>query len=150
MPDIGILALQGGFDAHRRSIERLGQKSILVRSRDDLQRAEALIIPGGESTVMIQLLRRLDLLDPLKKRIQSGLPVFGTCAGMILLSSGIYGKKQETLNVMDFLVLRNAYGRQSESFEAELHWKDSAKSAKDDRTRSRKNSINWDGKEQCF
>ncbi|MCK5201863.1 MAG: pyridoxal 5'-phosphate synthase glutaminase subunit PdxT [Spirochaetales bacterium] len=131
MSIIGILALQGGFDAHRRSIERLGRKSILVRSRDDLQHTEALIIPGGESTVMIQLLQRLDLLNPLKERIQSGMPVFGTCAGMILLSSGIYEKEQETLNIMDFLVLRNAYGRQSESFEAVLHWKDSTKSVMD-------------------
>jgi len=124
MSRIGILALQGGFEAHRRSLERLGRESSLVKTPEDLEGADSLIIPGGESTVMIRLLKRLDLLEPLKERIRKGMPVFGTCAGMIMLSSGIDGLEQETLGAMDFRVLRNAYGRQTESFEAELEWEE--------------------------
>ncbi|MDC7241654.1 MAG: pyridoxal 5'-phosphate synthase glutaminase subunit PdxT [Spirochaetales bacterium] len=119
---VGILALQGGFDAHRKTVESLGFEAFSVRSAEELERAERLIIPGGESTVMTRLLRRFGLLTLLRERIAAGMPVFGTCAGMILLSSGVAGSDQETLGAIDIEVARNAYGRQSESFETPLNW----------------------------
>lgn len=118
----GVLALQGGFAAHKKTLENLGYSPVLVRNNKDLDRIDRLIIPGGESTVMIRLLNRYGLKDPLLRRIRSGMPVFGTCAGMILLSSGISDSNQETLGLMDFHVKRNAYGRQIASFETELTW----------------------------
>ena len=120
----GILALQGGSEAHSRALIRLGLSPVFVRTQNDLFSVDcSLFIPGGESTVMLRLLRSFDLLDILKKRILEGLPVFGTCAGMILLSSGIDGMDQETLGIMDYRVRRNAYGRQIDSFEADLIWR---------------------------
>lgn len=118
----GILSLQGGFEAHGRSLERLGFKTLYVKTIDDLKGCDKLILPGGESTVMIKLLRQNNMLIPLKKRISLGMPVFGTCAGMVLLSSGVKGMNQETLGVMDFKVIRNGYGRQISSFETTLYW----------------------------
>ncbi len=120
---VGILALQGGFDAHKKSVEALGRETLLVRNPEDLAASGSLIIPGGESTVMMRLLKRFGLYDDLALRIKEGMPVFGTCAGMILLSSGVEGSDQETLEAMDYRVRRNAYGRQSESFETILSWR---------------------------
>lgn len=125
----GILALQGGFDAHSRSLQRLGVEPILVRTVNDLQKAGSLIFPGGESTAIFRLLRRRNLLDPLRERIREGMAAYGSCAGMILLSDSIDGIYQETLGAMGIRVLRNAYGSQLDSFETELQWKQSGYSS---------------------
>jgi len=124
MKQVGILSLQGGFEAHSRMIERLGAAPVRVRTPEDLLRIEGLILPGGESTVMIRLMKRSGLVDSVKAFAQEGGVLFGTCAGMILLSSGIEGMEQDTLGLMNMVVARNAYGRQDESFEANLRWRE--------------------------
>jgi len=107
---IAVLALQGAFIEHEQVLQRLGVESFEVRQKKDwLQKKDGLILPGGESTVQMRLLRELDLLEPVRQSIREGLPVFGTCAGMILLSEGHLG-------TMDIRVRRNAYGRQLGSF----------------------------------
>lgn len=116
----GILAMQGAFLKHSLMMESLGIKTLEVRTGDELSRVDGLIIPGGESTVIIKLLVKNSLDDLLKKRILEGMPVFGTCAGAILLSKSIDRMNQPTLELMNITVERNAYGRQKESFEAEL------------------------------
>lgn len=109
---IAVLALQGAFIEHEQVLQRLGVESFEVRQKKDwLQRKDGLVLPGGESTVQMRLLRELGLLEPIRQDIQNGLPVFGTCAGMILLSQG-------HLATMDIRVRRNAYGRQLGSFNA--------------------------------
>ncbi len=118
----GILALQGGFAAHEGVLKNLGYKPLLVKCRQELNRISCLIIPGGESTVMYRLLQRMDMWDDLSRLISEGLPVFGTCAGMIMLSSGVENSDQPTLSAMDYRVTRNAYGRQKDSFETDLIW----------------------------
>jgi pyridoxal 5'-phosphate synthase pdxT subunit len=125
----GILALQGGFAAHEIILKNLGYPAVLVKTPEDLQATDCLIIPGGESTVMINLLKRVGLLEPLIERIDNGFPLFGTCAGMILLSSGTDKQEQTTLGAMNFTVQRNAYGRQKDSFETPLTWRDETFSA---------------------
>ncbi len=107
---IAVLALQGAFIEHEQVLQRLGVEHFEVRQKKDwLQKKDGLILPGGESTVQMRLLRELDLLEPVRQSIREGLPVFGTCAGMILLSDGYLG-------TMDIRVRRNAYGRQLGSF----------------------------------
>ena len=109
---IAVLALQGAFIEHEQALQRLGVESFEVRQKKDwLKRKDGLILPGGESTVQMRLLRELGLLEPVRQSIREGLPVFGTCAGMILLSEGHLG-------TMDIRVRRNAYGRQLGSFNA--------------------------------
>ena len=125
----GILALQGGFAAHGAILEKLDYPYHLVRTPEELDSVGCLIIPGGESTVMVRLLKRFRLWEPLQDRIRNGFPLFGTCAGMILLSSGVDGSEQPTLSAMDFIVSRNAYGRQKESFEVNLSWMEETFSA---------------------
>jgi 5'-phosphate synthase pdxT subunit len=122
MDSPGILALQGGFAAHKRILIQMGYFPIEVRTPSDLDKVDRLILPGGESTVIIKLLKRTGLLESLQRKIQKGMPVFGTCAGMILLSSGVEESSQPTLSAMDFTVERNAYGRQIASFETTLDW----------------------------
>ena len=113
---IGILALQGAFIEHKHALDRLGIESFEIRQRRDIAKPfDGLIIPGGESTVIGRLLRKLDLFEPLKAKIESGMPVFGTCAGLILLAKNIEGEAAH-LGVMDITVRRNAYGRQYDSF----------------------------------
>ncbi len=108
---IAILALQGAFEEHQQMLDRMGVESFLVRNRADWQKAkDGLIIPGGESTTMLKLLHDLSLFSPVKQAIDEGLPVFGTCAGLIMLDA-------EHLNTMDIEVKRNAYGRQLGSFQ---------------------------------
>lgn len=121
---IGVLTLQGGFDKHIESLIKLGIDPVKVREAGTLDTIDGLIIPGGESTTMIRLLKNFKIYEALHKKIAEGLPVFGTCAGMILLSSGITShEEQETLNLMQFKVSRNDYGRQIDSFDAELNIK---------------------------
>ncbi len=116
---IGILALQGAFVEHAAMLDRLGTEHFEIRQRKDLdQPFQGLILPGGESTVMGKLLRDLGLFEPLAERIRGGLPVFGTCAGLILLAKAVDGGVP-CFATMDIYVKRNAYGRQLGSFYAE-------------------------------
>jgi 5'-phosphate synthase pdxT subunit len=120
---IGVLALQGGFAEHIRHLQTLGAGAFEIRSQSDLrQPMDGLVIPGGESTVIGKLLKDLALYDNLKKQIDGGLPVFGTCAGMILLAREIAGTETAYFGSIDIVVKRNAYGRQLGSFftEAEM------------------------------
>jgi pyridoxal 5'-phosphate synthase pdxT subunit len=113
-PTIGVLALQGDFDAHRKAIESSGARAVEVRTEADLQTIDGLIIPGGESTTMLKLLHIENLFEPLR-RFGEAKPVFGTCAGAILLASEVLHPRQESLSLMDLTVERNAYGRQIDS-----------------------------------
>jgi 5'-phosphate synthase pdxT subunit len=121
---VGILALQGGFAAHARALSRLGADSREVRAPADLNGIHALMLPGGESTTMSLLLEGSGLRQPLTKLIQSGLPVLGTCAGAIMLARELRhddgSVRVKTLGLLDGVIDRNAYGRQVNSFEAEL------------------------------
>jgi 5'-phosphate synthase pdxT subunit len=117
---IGALALQGDFREHLAVISRLGEDGIEVRTPDELACIDALIIPGGESTTIGRLATIYGLMDPIRARIAEGMPVFGTCAGLIFLASSTTGADQPQLRVLDVVVERNAFGRQVESFEADL------------------------------
>lgn len=121
---IGLLALQGDYDAHRKILENLGVETRLVREPRDLEGIAGLVIPGGESTVMSRLCERYGLREPLQANIKAGFPVLGTCAGLIFLAKSIEGGsenfRQTTLGVLDATVARNAYGAQIESFETDL------------------------------
>lgn len=118
---IGILALQGAFVEHARILQELGVESVEIRNRDDFETVRneltGLILPGGESTAMGKLLRDLDLLLPLQEQIKQGLPVFGTCAGLILLAKDLGEEQERHLATMDISVTRNAYGCQLGSFD---------------------------------
>lgn len=114
---IGVLALQGAFLEHEQMLDRLGVEHFQIRQQDDLMLPmDGLIIPGGESTAIGKLMDSLNMTDILRSRITNGLPVFGTCAGMILLAEEIENEPQRYLQVMDICVKRNAYGRQLGSF----------------------------------
>ena len=114
---IAVLALQGAFMEHEQMLERLGVSTIELRQKSDLGKPfDGLIIPGGESTVQGKLLRELGMFDDLKARIETGLPVFGTCAGLILLAKSIKNDERTHLATMDIVAVRNAYGRQLGSF----------------------------------
>lgn len=118
--NIGVLALQGAFREHQSSLEACGVKAKQIKKPEQLEGLDGLIIPGGESTTMGKLLIEYKLFEPLLKLTNQGLPVFGTCAGLILLASKILGSDQPRLGVMDMTVERNAFGRQVDSFEAQL------------------------------
>lgn len=119
---IGVLALQGAFSEHCLSLYKVGAKPVEVRTKEDLAGLHGLCLPGGESTVMAKLLVQNNMLEPMAEMIQSGMPVFATCAGLILLSREIVGfEKQPRLNCLDISVCRNAFGRQKESFEEEIN-----------------------------
>ena len=119
-PRIGVLAYQGDVREHLRALAAVGAEAVEVRTLADLDRVDALVIPGGESTVIGKLAARYGLLQPLRERARAGLPVFGTCAGMILLAREVEGPPQDLLGVLDVRVRRNAFGRQVASFEAEV------------------------------
>lgn len=120
---VAVLALQGAFAEHEHSLERLGVECFEIRQKKDLEREfDALIIPGGESTVIGKLLHELDLFDEIQKRIQNGLPVWGTCAGLILLAKEVEAGVA-CLGTMDICAKRNAYGRQLGSFNTEAEFK---------------------------
>ena len=124
---IGILALQGAFEEHAKVLENLGVVSVEIRNLDDFQQHQSdlsgLILPGGESTTMGKLLRDQNMLVPIREAILSGLPVFGTCAGLILLAKEITSQEESHLGTMDIVVERNAYGRQLGSFYTEAECK---------------------------
>jgi 5'-phosphate synthase pdxT subunit len=116
--NIGILAVQGAFIEHEKTLNKLGISSFEIRKKSDLNRKfDGMILPGGESTVMGKLLDDLDMTDIIKNNIKNGMPVFGTCAGMILLADKIEGGEEAHLGTMNMTVVRNAYGRQLGSFE---------------------------------
>ena len=115
---IGVLAVQGAFAEHADMLRRLGAEVLELRRREDVvnQHFDGLILPGGESTVMCKQLRVLDMFAPLREEITRGLPVFGTCAGMILLAKTVVNDEVRGFGCMDIAVRRNAYGRQLGSF----------------------------------
>lgn len=117
---IGVLAIQGAFREHRRILEKIGVNTVEVRSKNDLKGIEGLIIPGGESTAIGKQLERDGFGDKVIELAKQGIPVFGTCAGMILLSKEIDQSSQYSLKLMDTSVRRNAFGRQIASFEADI------------------------------
>ena len=117
---IGILALQGAFIEHAHTLNRLGIDSKQVRKPGELKGLDGLIIPGGESTTMLNLANNYELIEPLRKLGLEGFPIMGTCAGMILLAKTVSNSGIETLGLMDIKVLRNAFGRQPDSFETDL------------------------------
>lgn len=112
---VGILALQGSFVEHAHSLELLKVPYIYVKTIEDLQKIDGLIIPGGESTVISKLLKIFDLFEAVRERILNGMPCYGTCAGMIILAKNIIGENSH-LGVIDITVRRNAYGSQISSF----------------------------------
>lgn len=114
--NIGVLALQGGVIEHLKQIEALGHKGIEVKVAEDLEKIDAIILPGGESTTIGKLLRITGLMECLREKIQGGMPVWGTCAGMILLAKEIEYEPFNYLGVMDIKVRRNAFGTQIDSF----------------------------------
>jgi 5'-phosphate synthase pdxT subunit len=121
-PTIGVFALQGDVREHLRMLDALGARAIGVRRPGELEACDGLVIPGGESTTMFKLARTFDLFEPIRQAIKGGLPVFGTCAGMIMLAERVEDgtDDQETLGGLDITVRRNAFGRQVDSFEGEV------------------------------
>jgi 5'-phosphate synthase pdxT subunit len=117
---VGILALQGDFEAHAKAIERAGAEPVLVRTAEELKGVDGLVIPGGESTTMLKLLNFMDLKEPLREFAREK-PVFGTCAGAILLAKEVQNPSQESFGMIDLTVERNAYGRQIDSRVANIH-----------------------------
>ncbi len=117
---VGVLALQGDFREHAALLGELGHEARLVRKAEELDGISSLIIPGGESTTIGKLADRYGLLEPLRRVIGTGLPTLGTCAGLIFLAGGTTGTPQIQLAVLDVVVERNAFGRQVDSFEADL------------------------------
>lgn len=117
---VGVLALQGAFREHQRALEACGADTIQVRKPEQLRGLDALVIPGGESTTIGKLLLDYNLFEPVVELGREGLPIFGTCAGLILLAKEISGSDQPRLGLMDIKVERNAFGRQVESFETDL------------------------------
>ncbi len=120
MATIGVLALQGDFREHRQVLEGLGAVVPEVRLQKDLEGLDGLIIPGGESTTIVRLMRTSDLLEPLRKLAADDFPIWGTCAGMILLAKRLDETGIPALEAMDIAIRRNAFGRQVDSFEADL------------------------------
>jgi 5'-phosphate synthase pdxT subunit len=125
MKKIGVLAMQGAFVEHMETLHRLGVAAVPIRLPEELKGIKGLIIPGGESTTIGKLMSEYRLVDELKKLISKGLPVLGTCAGMVLLAKEVYGLDRnssvELLSAMDIAVRRNAFGRQVDSFETDLN-----------------------------
>ena len=117
---VGVLALQGDFREHAAAFARLGADIALVRAPADLDGVDALVVPGGESTTIGKLADRFGLLQPIREAVRGGLPAFGTCAGMIFLAAGTTGEPQVQAGVLDVVVERNAFGRQNDSFEADV------------------------------
>ena len=117
---IGVLALQGAVAEHIRSIELAGGQGIAVKKVEQLAEIDGLIIPGGESTTIGKLMRKYGFIDAIREYAAQGMPVFGTCAGLIVLAERLEGAEEPHLALMDMTVTRNAFGRQRESFETDL------------------------------
>jgi len=119
-PRVGILAIQGDVAAHARALARAGAEVCEVRTEKDIDGLDALVLPGGESTTISKGMARLGLYAPLRERIRAGMPVLGTCAGAILLARQVENRPVETLEVLDIIAVRNAYGTQVDSFAAQV------------------------------
>jgi len=121
-PVIGVLALQGDVREHLAALTEQGARAVPVRRPEELAGVDGLVLPGGESTTIVKLAARFDLLEPLRAAVRDGLPVYGSCAGMILLADRILDAPpdQETVGGMDVTVRRNAFGRQVDSFESDI------------------------------
>src|SRR5690606_36960242 len=122
VPEIGVLALQGDVVDHMRALEAAGARAVPVRRESELDSVEGLVIPGGESTAMSRLLTAFDLFAPLRKRLEAGMPAFGSCAGMIMLAGEVLDGRpdQQSFGVIPMAVRRNAFGRQVDSFETPI------------------------------
>jgi 5'-phosphate synthase pdxT subunit len=121
-PTVGVLALQGDVAEHVRHLESVGARAVAVRRRSELDGVDGLILPGGESTAMSRLLDVYEMYEPVAERISGGMPVYGSCAGMILLASVVLDTRADAtwFSAIDMTVRRNAFGRQVDSFEADL------------------------------
>jgi pyridoxal 5'-phosphate synthase pdxT subunit len=119
MVKIGVLALQGAVREHIKSVEECGAEAIAIKTTEQLQKVDGLILPGGESTAMRRLIDKYDFMDALKEFARAGKPMFGTCAGLILLAKNLVGYDPH-IGVLDVTVERNSFGRQVDSFEADL------------------------------
>ena len=117
---IGVLALQGDVVEHIAAMQRAGGQAIEVKTRSDLARVDGLIIPGGESTTVMKLLDRFGLVEPIVERVKAGMPVWGTCMGMIVIAREVVALQQPSLDLIDISVRRNAFGRQNDSAEVDL------------------------------
>ncbi|MFO8065641.1 MAG: pyridoxal 5'-phosphate synthase glutaminase subunit PdxT [Spirochaetota bacterium] len=133
---IGVLAFQGDFAKHLDLLTDMGLEAVAVRTVEDLGAVSGLVIPGGESTTIGMLMERFDLLPAVRQRALDGMPVLGTCAGAILLARDIVGSDQPRLGLMDFSIHRNAYGRQIESFEADVRVENTGRGGHDDPSRA--------------
>lgn len=127
VPNIGVLALQGDTREHLAALRETGAQAVTVRRRAELDAVDALVLPGGESTTMSLLLAEFGLLEPLRERLADGMPAYGSCAGMILLSGEILdagepGRQARALGAIDMTVRRNAFGRQVDSFEEDIEF----------------------------
>ncbi len=120
MIKVGVLALQGAFREHLQAIEACGAAGVAIKKKEQLEEVDGLIIPGGESTAIRRLIDQYDFMDELKRFASSGKPMFGTCAGLIMLAKNLVGYDKSHIGVMDVTVERNSFGRQRESFEASL------------------------------
>ena len=119
-PNIGVLALQGDVIEHLHALERAGARAFEVKSLAQLEAADALVVPGGESTTVIRLLERFELDEPIKARVRDGMPLWGTCMGLIVAAHDVADLEQKTLDLIDVTVRRNAFGRQIASAETPL------------------------------
>lgn len=118
---IGVLALQGAVIEHVKSLQQAGADEVItVKRKEELEGIDGLVLPGGESTTIGKLMNQYDLMEPIRQMAQDGTPMFGTCAGLILLATRIHGQDSVHLGLMDILVDRNSFGRQRESFETDL------------------------------
>ncbi len=119
---VGVLALQGDFREHLRTLAACGVEALPIRLPQELAAVDALVLPGGESTTIIRLLQRYELIEPVRRAAQQGMPMLGTCAGLIVMARDIVDGEadQERLAILDITVRRNAFGRQVDSFEADL------------------------------
>ncbi|MFZ7823655.1 pyridoxal 5'-phosphate synthase glutaminase subunit PdxT [Priestia sp. 40] len=124
MVKVGVLGLQGAFREHAQALEAAGAEAIIIKKVEQLNEIDGLILPGGESTAMRCLIDKYDFMEPLRQFAQAGKPVFGTCAGLILLAGQVVDREEPHLGVMDITVARNSFGRQRDSFEAALNIKD--------------------------
>lgn len=120
MVKVGVLGLQGAVREHVRAIEACGAEAVVIKRKEQLEEVDGLVMPGGESTAMRRLIDKYDFMGSLKEFAQTGKPMFGTCAGLILLAKNLVGYDQPHIGVMDVTVERNSFGRQRDSFEADL------------------------------
>ena len=117
---IGVLALQGAVREHIHALQNCGAEAIPIKKTDQLNQVNGLIIPGGESTTVGKLMVKYGFMEAIKNRVQEGMPVFGTCTGLIVLAKRVFDSNQPTLGLLDVTVVRNAFGRQVDSFETDI------------------------------